>query len=65
LGEVLSLNKAEKWMRRAIDGLERTGERRDSLEIIGSEYRLTLVVIGLLIRDRNGHSVGDAGSTAT
>jgi hypothetical protein len=38
LGEMLPLNKAEKWMRRAIDGLERTGERRDFLEIIGSEY---------------------------
>jgi len=38
LGEMLPLNKAEKWMRRAIDGLERTGERRDFLEIIGREY---------------------------
>jgi len=37
-GEMLPLNKAEKWMRRAIGGLERTGERRNFLEIIGGEY---------------------------
>jgi len=35
---MLPLNKAEKWMRRAIGGLERTGERRNFLEIIGGEY---------------------------